>query len=161
MQALFIPSLTNVADECIKYITWHGYNKSVYDNNSMGTRRVSLFSTNLHMVSLMGHLDNSPQTVLGSELEQVSDPKQVRHFPEDEGNSSKIESPQSSTVPSNIHIVDKPQTVLVSELEQVVDPKQVEHVSEDEVNSPKMDTPQSSTLPSNIHMVATFFKHVL
>ncbi|KPU77276.1 uncharacterized protein Dana_GF26440 [Drosophila ananassae] len=104
-QNLIIPSFTNVADQCTKYVTWHGYNTSIYDD-SKGIRRVVLFSIS----PLIDHLDDKPQTVLASELEQVEDPKQVKHVPEDEGNPPKIESPPSSTPPSstppsNIHFV--------------------------------------------------------
>lgn len=107
MQVQIIPSLRDVADQCIKYITWHGYNSSIYEDsmvNSMGTPQVVLFSTNQRMDPLIDHLDDKP-TVLASELQQVEDPKQVKHVSEDEGNTSKIESPPSSTPPSDIQFV--------------------------------------------------------
>ncbi|XP_017095445.1 uncharacterized protein [Drosophila bipectinata] len=95
LQRQFVPSLTNVVDQCIKYITWHGYNSSIYENVP-GERRSLLF-TALPTENLISNLNDRPQTRTVSELEQVQEPKQIKKL--------RSNSPQSSTILSNIHTI--------------------------------------------------------
>nr|XP_043069238.1 uncharacterized protein LOC122322051 [Drosophila bipectinata] len=105
MHALFIPSLTNVTDQCMKYITWHGYNSSIYEDNIIETRRVSFFTTLESKDTLVNNVDERPKTKSAIELENVEESKQIKHFSVESDNFPTIGIPQTSTIPSKVHMI--------------------------------------------------------